>query len=168
MLRRYVGCLVVRDLILFNNLNRTQALFGLSKGVLQSIQMAYKVFFHMNLKVLKALHYDFLYEVFKSFETDITAELTPEALAFVNQGVWAEKRVNDVGGAEVRSDSDEQRLQNDGGRSQGRPRRPSADADRPSAVAVGVLQGGRGGGDRKRVGVECGNEGVDTTSASIL
>ena len=87
MLRRYVGCLVVRDLILFNNLNRTQALFGLSKGVLQSIQMAYKVFFHMNLKVLKALLYDFLYEVFKSFETDITAELTPEALAFVNQGV---------------------------------------------------------------------------------
>lgn len=91
----------MRDLILFNNLHRTQRLFGLSKGVLQSIQMAYKVFFHMNLKVLKSLHYDFLYEVFKSFETDITAELTPEAVAFVNQGVWHRKGVDVIGGTEV-------------------------------------------------------------------
>ena len=49
--------------------------------------MAYKVFFHMNLKVLKCLHYDALYEIFKSFETDVTAELSPEALLLINQGV---------------------------------------------------------------------------------
>lgn len=83
---------MVRDLIQFNNLNRTQRLFGLTKGTLQGIQMAYKVFFHMNLKVLKCLHYDSLYEVFKSFETDVTAELSPEALLLINQGVEPGRR----------------------------------------------------------------------------
>ena len=86
-LKRFLLCLVVRDLLTYDNLDRTKQLFGLTKGVLQSVQMACRVFYHMNLRILKCLHYDLLYEVFKSFESIVVADLTPETLFLINKGV---------------------------------------------------------------------------------
>ena len=86
-LKRFLACLVVNDLLRFDNLERTKHIFGLSKGVLQSLQTACRVFYHTNLRVLKCLHYDLLYEVFKGFEMHMATDLTPETLALVNLGV---------------------------------------------------------------------------------
>ena len=77
----------MNDLLRFDNLERTKHIFGLSKGVLQSLQTACRVFYHTNLRVLKCLHYDLLYEVFKGFEMHMATDLTPETLALVNLGV---------------------------------------------------------------------------------
>ena len=79
--------MVVRDLLTYNNLERTRHIFGLTKGVLQSIQVSYKVFYHMNLRILECLHFDLLYEVFKSFEKDVIADIPPEALVLLKEGV---------------------------------------------------------------------------------
>lgn len=88
-LKRFLACLVVNDLLRFDNLERTKQIFGLSKGVLQGVQTACRVFYHTNLRVLKCLHYDLLYEVFKGFEMHMATDLTPETLALVNLGVAA-------------------------------------------------------------------------------
>ena len=86
-IRRLKSCIVLQDLIRFNDINKTSKFFHLNKGVLQSIQTTCKVFFYMNLKILKALHYDFLYEVIKSFESDIAADVTAEVLDLIQYGV---------------------------------------------------------------------------------
>ena len=78
---------MLQDLIRFNDLSKTSAFFHLNKGVLQSIQTTCRVFFYTNLKILKALHYDFLYEVIKSFESDIAADVTTEVLELIQYGV---------------------------------------------------------------------------------
>ena len=71
----------------YNNLDHTNRAFGLNKGMLQNIQAACRVFYHMTLRILRCLHFDMLYEVFKSFEADVIADLSPEALFLINQGV---------------------------------------------------------------------------------
>lgn len=84
---RLKSCVIIQDLIRFNDISRTSQFFHLNKGVLQSIQTSCRVFFYTNLKVLKALHYDFLYEVVKSFETDVAADATAEVLGLMQYGV---------------------------------------------------------------------------------
>lgn len=86
-IKRLRSCIVLQDLIRFSDINKTSKFFRLNKGVLQSIQTTCKVFFYTNLKILKALHYDFLYEVIKSFEADIAAEATSEVLELIQYGV---------------------------------------------------------------------------------
>ena len=41
----------------------------------------------MNLHILECLHYDMLFEIFKSFEKDVVADVPPEALVILNAGV---------------------------------------------------------------------------------
>ena len=107
-LKRFLACLVVNDLLRFDNLERTKQIFGLSKGVLQGVQTACRVFYHTNLRVLKCLHYDLLYEVFKGFEMHMATDLTPETLALVNLGVaaWLVAR-HTLDRAELRNHSNE-------------------------------------------------------------
>ena len=87
MLKRFLTSLVVRDLMLYNNLDHTHRLFGISRGELQSLQMECKVFYHVNLRIIECMHFDLLYEVFKSFERDVIADVPPEAQVFLNEGV---------------------------------------------------------------------------------
>lgn len=86
-IRRLKTCVVIQDLIRFNDISKTSQFFHLNKGVLQSIQTSCRVFFYTNLKILKALHYDFLFEVVKSFETDVAADVTAEVLELMQYGV---------------------------------------------------------------------------------
>ena len=86
-LKRFLTCLVVNDLLRFNNLEHTKQIFGITKGSLQNIQTAFKVFYHTNLRLLKCLHYDLLYEVFKGFDMHLVTDITPETLELVNLGV---------------------------------------------------------------------------------
>ena len=81
------SCIVLQDLVRLNNITKTSEFFHINKGVLQNIQTTCKVFFYTNLKILKALHYDFLYEVIKSFESDIAADVTSEVLELIQYGV---------------------------------------------------------------------------------
>ena len=55
MLKRFLTSLVVRDLMLYNNLDRTHRLFGISRGELQSLQMECKVFYHVNLRIIECM-----------------------------------------------------------------------------------------------------------------
>ena len=41
----------------------------------------------MNLRIIECMHFDLLYEVFKSFERDVIADVPPEAQVFLNEGV---------------------------------------------------------------------------------
>ena len=87
MLKRFLTSLVVRDLMIYNNLDRTQRVFGIQRGELQSLQLECKVFYHVNMRIIECMHFDLLYEVFKSFEHDVIAEVPPEAQVFLNEGV---------------------------------------------------------------------------------
>ena len=44
-------------------------------------------FYYTSISILIALHYDFLYEVVKSFESDIAGDVTSEVLDLIQYGV---------------------------------------------------------------------------------
>ena len=48
----------------------------------------------MNLRIVECLHFDLLYEVFKSFEKDVIADIPPEALTLLNEGVCIQANIS--------------------------------------------------------------------------
>lgn len=89
----------MQDLLRFNDIGKTSQFFRLNKGIVQNLQTASVIFYYTNMKILKALHYDFLYEVVKSFESDIAGDVTSEVLDLIQYGVnncyeWLIYRLN--------------------------------------------------------------------------
>lgn len=151
-LKRFLACLVVSDLLRFDSLEHTKEIFGLSKGVLQGVQTAFKVFYHINMRVLKCLHYDLLYDVFKGFEMHVATDLTPETLALVNLGVvaWLVHR-HAIGRDGLRSSSNEQWIHICGKHPERRVDCAGHSDDGPNAMEECVLRGRFVCRNRKRV-----------------